>query len=133
MSLESDLFAALGTITSIAKTNGSKAVYPVMFPQPARSAPEWPAIRYVFVSSVPVQDLCGDGDDDTSDTRIQIDAVDRTYEGARQLRLDVMAVMRSFVWGARLEFDSDEYDDATKTFRCVLDYIVNPSSGAGSP
>ncbi len=109
------------------------AVSPLTFPQPARYNPEWPALRYTIVSSVPVKDLCGDGDDDTADARVQLDVVATTYVGARSLRLEVMAVMSNFVVPAILDSDFDDWDAETGTYRCVLDYLINPSSGSGSP
>lgn len=133
MSLETRLFAALKTIPSIARTGGFYAIWPVEFPEPARYSPQWPAIRYTFVDSVPVQDLVGDGDDDTADVRVQIDVVDTTYSGVRLLRLQVMDVMRNFLPPSTLQLSTDEKDSATDTYRCILDYLVNPSSGSGSP
>lgn len=134
MSLENNLFTALSAIPQVARTNPSMfAVHPVMFPQPARYAPEWPAIRYTFISSVPVVDQCGDGDDDTSDTRVQIDVVATTYSEARLVRNEVMNIMAGFLPPAILSLDFDTFDEETKTFRCVLDYEVYPSTGSGSP
>lgn len=134
MSLENFLFTALSAIPQVARSNPSMfAIHPVMFPQPARYSPLWPAIRYTFISSVPVVDICGDGNDDTADTRVQIDVVAETHVEARVIRLEVMNIMTTFNPPAILSLDFDEYDEETKTFRCVLDYEVQPSTGSGSP
>ncbi len=133
MSLENHLFSSLSTISEIARVGGFYAVSPLIFPQPPRYNPEWPAIRYTFVSSVPIEDLCGDGDDDTSDVRVQIDVVDTTYAAMRALRLKVMAVMSAFIPPAILQASSDEVDIETHTYRAILDYLIHPSTGSGSP
>lgn len=133
MSLENSIFTALASIPEMAKVGGIFAVYPVKFPQPVRYAPEWPAIRYTFISEVPVIDICGDGDDTTTDVRVQIDVVATTHVQARSIRLEVMGVMSVFDPPATLQASSVEEDVDTNTFRCIMDYLVNPSSTIGSP
>lgn len=122
MTLEQDLFATLRPLVS-------NRVYPVVFPQPVTGQPPvWPAIRYTIISSVPVEDLCGDGDDQTADVRVQLDVVAGTYAAMRALRLQVMEKMRVFDTPARLALSVDEYDVETKTHRGILDYDVHGSS-----
>lgn len=134
MSLENYLFTALTAVPEVARTGPSAyAVHPVIFPQPVRYNPQWPAIRYTCISSVPVVDICGDGNDDTADTRVQIDVVAETYVEARLIRGEVMNIMATFNPPAILALDFDTYDEETSTFRCVLHYEVQPSSGSGSP
>ncbi len=133
MSLEDTLFTALSGISAIARVGGYFAVSPIIFPQPPRYNPEWPAIRYTFISSVPIEDLCGDGDDSTADTRVQIDVVDTTYAAMRSLRLSVMGVMSTFYPPAILQVSIDEVDAETKTYRGILDYLIRPSTQVGSP
>lgn len=117
MSIENALKTALGSLV------GSR-VAPVVFPAPP-AVPTWPAIRYTIVDTVPVQDRCGDGDDDTSVHRVQLDCVASTFAAARSLRLAVMAAMRSFPVTARLDLSGPSgYDDETKTYRESLDYLV---------
>lgn len=124
MSLEQDLFAALRTLVG-------NRVAPVTFPQPP-AVPTWPAIRYTIVSNVPVVDICGDGDDETAEPRVQLDLVASEFKQVRALRLQVMAAMRLFVPPAILENTSSQYDDETKTFREIMDYIFYGSSSSGN-
>jgi hypothetical protein len=121
MTLEQDLFATLRPLVS-------NRVYPVVFPQPVSGLPVWPAIRYVTVSSVPIEDLCGDGDDQTAEVRVQLDVVATTYAAMRALRLQVMEKMRTFDTPARLALSSEDYDEETKTHRGILDYDLHGSS-----
>lgn len=121
MTVEQELFADLRPLV-----NGR--VYPSVFPQPVSGLPVWPAIRYSFVSTVPIEDLCGDGDDSTADVRVQIDVVALTYSAMRALRLQVMEKMRYFFLPARLSLSMEDYDDATKTHRAILDYSLHGSS-----
>ena len=115
MSIEAELFSVLRSAVS-------DRVYPSVFPQPLSGVPVWPSIRYSIVSSVPVEDLCGDGDDTTADVRVQIDAVDVTYGKMLALRLLVMAAMRALPTPARLAQSSNDYDEETKTHRAFLEY-----------
>jgi len=121
MSLETDLYAALSSLVS-------NRVYPNVFPQVDAGTQVWPSIRYTIVSSVPVEDLCGDGDDTTADVRVQLDAVDVTYSKMRALRLSVMAAMRTFPTPARLASNFDDYDADVKVHRAMLQYDVMGSS-----
>jgi len=121
MSIEAELFSVLRSAVS-------DRVYPSVFPQPLSGVPVWPSIRYSIVSSVPVEDLCGDGDDTTADVRVQIDAVDTTYGKMLALRLLVMAAMRALPTPARLAQSSNDYDEETKTHRAFLEYECSGSS-----
>lgn len=120
MSLENDLFATLKSLVGNRMT-------PNKFPQPP-AVPTWPAIRYTFISNVPFVDICGDGDDTTSEPRIQLDLVATTYPSVRSLRLQVMSAMSSFTPPATLQNSSGEYDSETDTHREMLDYIFYGSS-----
>lgn len=121
MSTETELYSALAPLVS-------NRVYPSTFAQPSGALPTWPSIRYTTVSSVPVEDLCGDGDDATADVRVQLDIVATTYKSMRTLRLAVMAAMRLLPTPARLSLSFDEYDAETGTHRAVLEYEVSGSS-----
>lgn len=124
MSLEVDLDAALKSLVG-------NRVAPVIFPQPP-GVPTWPAIRYTVISNVPVTDICGDGDDETAEPRVQLDVVAATYMQVRALRLQVMAAMRMFLPPAILENTSSQYDDETKTFREIMEYTIHGSSASGN-
>jgi len=121
MSIEQELFSALRGLVA-------DRVFPNVFLQPDGTLPTWPSIVYSFVSNVPEEDLCGDGDDSTSDHRVQIDVVDLTYKGMRAMRLLVMEAMRGLPTPARLQIDFDMYEEETKTHRCVMDYMIGGSS-----
>lgn len=125
MSVEVELRTALGDLVGY-------RVAPIIFPQPPVE-PTWPAIRTSIVSSTPIVDICGDGDDETSDLRIQLDVVAATFDAARALRLQVMTRMRSFSPPAILEFSTGEFDEETRTFREILQYSINGSSPSESP
>jgi uncharacterized protein DUF3168 len=122
MTLEVDLFTALKSLVG-------NRVAPATFPQPP-TVPVWPAIRYTFISNVPVLDICGDGDDETSEPRVQLDIVALTFKDVRALRLQVMAAMRLFVPPAILENTLSEYDAETQTFREIMDYSFHGSSAS---
>ena len=77
MTIEADIFTALGPLVS-------NRVYPVSFPLTG-SLPVWPAIRYTFISITPTVTICGDGGDETADTRVQIDAVATTFSACSRL------------------------------------------------
>lgn len=124
MSIEVDLRSTLGTLVG-------NRVAPVVFPQPP-AEPTWPAIR-TSVSYSPIIDICGDGDDTTSDITVQLDVVAETYDAGRALRLQVMTRMRTFTPPATLTFSSSEFDEETRTFREILQYSVHGSSAAESP
>lgn len=131
MTLEADLFTALKNLVG-------NRVAPVTFPQ-APNRPSWPAIRYTLISTVPVVDLCGDGDDRTAETRIQLDVVAESYIAVRTLRLQVMAAMAALYVDVStgeqttiLENSLSEYDSETKTFREILDYTIHGSSDSGN-
>jgi hypothetical protein len=119
MSLQSDLFAKLAPLV------GNRC-YPLTFPESV--SPIWPAIRYTVVDVTPIEDLEGDGTDDESDARVQIDAVTTSYVACMTLRANVMAAMKSFVPPARLDQTTEEYDVETKTHRAMLQYVVYGSS-----
>lgn len=124
MTLEDNIFATLKSLVG-------NRVAPVAFPQPP-AVPTWPAIRYTIITT-PIQDICGDGDDDTSEHRVQLDVVAQTYDGARLLRLQVMAAMQGFAPPARLENSLSTRDSDTKTYREILEYSIHGSTGTGSP
>jgi hypothetical protein len=125
VSIESDLFAALSSLV------GGR-VYPITFPQTS-GTPGWPAIRYTFISITPDLVVCGDTGDIAADTRVQLDLVASTYVAARVLRLQVMAVMQTFLPPAIFETNFETWDAETKTFRASLDYVIQKSSEQGSP
>ena len=124
MILENNLFTALKTLVG-------NRVAPEVFPQPP-AIPTWPAIRY-SIDTNPIVDICGDGDDSTAEARVQLDVVAKDYASARALRLQVMAQMAVFDPPAVLQISTGEYDEETKTYREILQYLIHGSSDLGSP
>jgi hypothetical protein len=122
MNIEETLKLALGGLV------GGR-IYPTIFPQ-APATPVWPAIRYVRVSTSVFEDLCGEGDDDSHDVRVQLDIVAEGFVAARTLRDQVRIAMKSVAVLASGEFQ--DFDPETKTHRRTLDYIFYESSGVGA-
>lgn len=122
MSVEADLFSTLGPLVA-------NRCYPLAFPLTPPN-PQWPAIRYTLVSTVPMIALCGDSGDEAPDTRVQLDLVAATYTAVRVLRQSAMAAMVGFSPPAILENSVDEWDAETKTFRVTLEYVIYASATA---
>lgn len=126
MSLEAEIFAAVKAFFAV-PGGSTHRVYPLTFPQ-SPTTPEVPACRYVFISSEAIEDLCGTDGDATSNTRTQIDILDKTFVGARALRLQVIGAMSALPTPTRLAGGFDDYDAELKLFRCSVDFISYPSS-----
>jgi len=122
MGIEQSLFMALGPLVS-------NRVYPDTFPQDYA----WPAIRYTFVSAVPDATVCGNGGDDTTNFRVQIDGVAKPDTARDALRLSIMDAMRAFDPPAICLSWEKSYDPETKGYRIRLDYLIQPSSAADQP
>lgn len=125
MTIEADLDTALGALV------GSR-IYGGTFPQPQQpnNRPVWPAIRRTL-TGIPDADLCGDGGDDASDFRLQLDLVVMEaagYSAARTLRTQVMAAMRTFTPPAVWDGELYDFDEETRTHRWILFYRLHPSS-----
>lgn len=128
MSLES-------SVVDTIKSRVSDRAYVNLFAEPAQE-PTWPAARVSVISAVPDVDICGDGGEETADTRVIIDIVVEEaagYSALKSLQTLVMADMAAFtppaIWdGARFEFDEE-----TRTHRCSLDYLIYQSSPEESP
>lgn len=122
MGIEASLFTALGPLV------GARA-YPDTFPQD----PKWPAIRYSFITAVPGVTVCGNGGDDTTDFRVQIDGVARTDLQRDALRIAIWDAMALFSPPAICLSWDKSYDPETKGYRVRLDYLIQPSSAADPP
>lgn len=120
MSIESALGDHLGDLVG-------NRIAPVVSAQPGQT-PTWPGIRYTIIDTVPVNDRCGDGDDTKSLTRVQLDAIAKTFDAARALRLQIMERMKTFPVAARLDFSGPSgYDEETRTYRESLDFLIHGS------
>jgi hypothetical protein len=120
VTIEASLYTTLAPLVS-------NRVYPVTFPLTG-AVPVWPAIRYSIISVTPSVTICGDGGDETADTRIQLDIVAQTFSAVRALRLQVMTAMLTFAPPAVFENSFSSYDAETKTFREQVDYVTYASS-----
>ncbi len=121
MSHEAALVAILNPVVN-------NAVYPDTFPQ-SDEVPVWPAIRYTYISGTTYQSLCGNGDPDTDDPRIQLDGVANTARERNQLSLDIQDAMNEMDPPAVLQGTPEtSFDTETKTYRVTLDYVLHASS-----
>lgn len=128
MSVEQDVIDAI-------KARVDNRAYINAFAQPTER-PTWPAARVTVASVTPDVDICGDGGEETAESRIQIDIVVSEAAGytvLTALKDQVMSDMVGFdppaVWDAkRISFDEE-----TRTHRCSLDYLIYPSSSEDSP
>lgn len=102
-------------------------VHAVTFPQ-SPTVPAVPAMRFVTISTEPVEDICGTDGDATANTRTQVDILDKTFDGARALRLQVIAALSALETPTRLVGGFDDFDADLKLYRCSLDFISYPSS-----
>lgn len=102
-------------------------VFAGTFPQPFLSSPEWPAIRYQFVSARRNGDLCG-SDQETDDQRFQVDVVAVNYQHARALKEQVSLALAVLLPPPIEENERNLYDGETHTHRCAVDFLFYPSS-----
>lgn len=89
-----------------------------------------------MASVTPDVGICGDGGEETADFRVQIDLVvaeSAGYSALDTLKTDVMSDMRSFDPPAVWDGTQFTFDEETKTHRCILDYLIYPSSLPESP
>jgi hypothetical protein len=121
VSLASDLFDTLGPLVQ-------GRAYRTAFPQPA-TLPEWPAIRFHFISALSESTVCGTGLEDSDDVIVQIDVVHTSAKLLDALVTQVVAAMQNYpepvTRGARRD---DPYEPTTKTFRASLDYTISLSA-----
>lgn len=125
MTYEQDLFATLSPIA--AATENGPAYYVDTFPQKGQPSP-WPAIRTTAVSGVPDATICGNGGDNETDFRIQIDAIASTAKERTALRLAIQAAMALFPIPCLCDNFEASYDTEAKGYRIRLDYLLLPSS-----
>ncbi|MNL67501.1 hypothetical protein D3C87_1920940 [compost metagenome] len=92
--------------------------------------PITPAILFVLPSNVPTIDICGAGGDDESDKRVQVDCYSTTFDGARAIRLQVLAAMAALTPPMVWQGDNPvpPFDADLKLHRCSMDFIQYPSS-----
>lgn len=128
MTIDSQIFDALKVIPELALSGGKFAIYPDAFPQPPAN-PVWPAVRYTIAGGTIYEDLCGDGDEETDDVRVQIDLVTQKPPDRRLLWSAVRAAMKNLATPAVLQAPPVfTYDAETKTYRAMADWMIQGSS-----
>ena len=105
--------------------------HPGAFPQPKTGSPVWPAIRGFTIDPGIDSDICGDGDEDNTSPRIQLDVVSLRrlgYAAHYALVRSVYAAMAAFVVPAVNGGEiGPNVDLETDTYRTILDYTLHGS------
>lgn len=120
--IDATVYAALTSLFS-------GRVYPDTFVQKNGQLPALPACRYTRISGFNQSTICGSDDEDTDDTRVQLDIVAGTYDERETLVAQVITAMMNLdppcyrEGGVNREFDSE-----TRNYRAFMDYIFAPSS-----
>lgn len=98
-------------------------MYPLALPQ----EPTLPAVVYTIISSVPANSYTNTVDSTAEEARVQVDVYGETYKSVHE----VAAVIDAAVLGltgpdisAIRESTQDLYEDDTRFFRVMSDYIV---------
>lgn len=130
MSIETAIIAALGAIPELQLQAGGAAVYQDDFPQPeGKTSPHWPALRFTLAGGTVHEDICGDGDPETDDVRIQLDVVAVTTAERRLIWGKVRQAMKSIDPPAVLQGPPTmSRDSETKTYRAMGDWMIYGSS-----
>jgi hypothetical protein len=95
-------------------------VYPVRLPD----APEFPAIRYATVSSIPINTLCGPSN--LSDARYRVDVFATTIMEAGQIGASIESIMRGTALGYKNVpiMAMDGYEPTIGIYRRTLDFQI---------
>lgn len=127
MTIETDIVDALKTVPDFALSGGRFSIYPDAFPQEPKS-PVWPAVRYTIIGGTIDEDLCGAGDEETDDIRVQIDVV-ATDSSERSRIMRAVRTAMTLVSCAVLQAPPvNSRDEETKTFRAMADWMIYGSS-----
>lgn len=125
MTTDTLIFAKLGPLFE-------QRVFPDTFVQPDGGLPTWPACRYTVIAGRIDTDIMGDGDENTDTPLVQLDIVAETAIERMTLRQQVRAAMATLDPPATLEGTPDQsFDEATRTYRCRMDYSLHGSTGQG--
>lgn len=121
MSLKDDLFTALKALVS-------NRVYPDTFPQ-VSGVPYAPAIRYTLAGGTTWQDLCGDGEAETDDVRLQLDWIGRTADERETLTPLIRAAMKTLDPPCVMDGPVvTSFDSETKVYRAMAFWTSQGSS-----
>src|SRR5882672_7097142 len=94
-------------------------VYPCTLPK----NPTFPSITYQVVSESPIMRLSG-GPSLASRKRFQMDAWDKTYEGAKALASSAVAALSDGTLRAEPLVSFDTYEAEEQLFRVTLDWTI---------
>jgi hypothetical protein len=125
MTYETELFAALAPLAAL--TDNGRAYYVNVFPQRGEPSP-WPAIRTTVVSGIPEATICGNGNDEETDFRVQIDGIAATAMLRTALRLAIQGAMAALPTPCLCDNFEDSFDVEARGYRTRLDYLLLPSS-----
>jgi hypothetical protein len=111
-------------------------LYPSTFIQVDGTYPLWPAGRYSIIDAVPPEDICGTGNGDEDDVRVQIDICAEAFDDMRALtqqvidraELGLTVATTEVACPARRQSLFVDYDSDAKVHRAVIDFILSPSS-----
>lgn len=115
-------------VRAACKSIFSGRFYPDTFLQKDGGLPQWPAGRYTIISADNTETVCGTDDQSTDDTRVQIDVVANTYDERETKTSAVIAAMMNLEPPASRVGLFKTFDEETRTYRTVLDYLFQPSS-----
>jgi hypothetical protein len=110
------------------KTIFSGRLYPSTFIQKDGGLPQWPSGRYTIIDSINEPDVCGTDTTDTDDTRVQLDVVAATRSEMVSIVAQVITAMQGLDPPAIRDGLFETFDEATRTYRTVLDYRFYASS-----
>lgn len=127
MTIETDIVDALKTVPDFALPGGRFSIYPDAFPQAPKS-PVWPAVRYTIVGGSLDEDLCGAGDEETDDVRVQVDVVAVDSSERSRIMRAVRAAMKLVPYSVLQAPPVNSRDEETKTFRAMADWMIHGSS-----
>ncbi len=119
-------------VRAACKSIFSGRFYPDTFLQKDGGLPQWPAGRYTVISAENGETVCGTDDQSTDDTRVQIDVVHNTYDGREALVALVIEAMMDLDPPCSRVGLFKTYDEDTRTYRTVLDYLFYASSEESS-
>lgn len=93
-------------------------VYPMIAPD----SPVTPYILYQNIANTP--EVCLAGNIPISNTRMQIDAYDKTYAGVKTLKADIDAAMLAATFKNVPLMQRDLFENEVKLYRIQQDYSI---------
>lgn len=120
-------------VRSALKTIFGGRVYPDTFMQRDGSLSALPACRYTRISGENFVTNCGSDDEATDNVRVQIDVIAGDYDSRETLIAQVITAMMStdppcYRDGGVIR----TFDEETRNYRALMDFIFTPSSEVSS-